>query len=253
MSSNGKRPLAHLQSLFGFHTPVPDVVIKLLPKIGPDGFALWCYFMFRIYNDKRREGDLACWPSWERMETDTGMSRRRIGKALQSLVDAHILSKRRRFSRSTVYQLHPPGTGSDHPQFPHCEGNSSLTVREPVPSGGGTNQDSLNQERKVNREKGPDDGPSLLPGAQRDSAQSADLASHLGRICRLAPSSKKVREAVQILERMHYAPADLLAYETDDDGLPIDSCKWSGRKHPWPSQVVQYLPEWMARREAPDD
>jgi hypothetical protein len=159
MSSN------QLKSDWGFHTPVPDVVIELLPKIGTEGLALFTYFMYRVYSNRRKAGDYTLFPSWETIERDTGMSRRKIGRGMAALENAGLLVRRKRFGKSTIYTLTPsvkevePTAEEEVAPERNETVPSSLNVREQspqsegaVPSERGSNQEQINQEQH-NREK----------------------------------------------------------------------------------------------------
>ena len=103
-----EQPLDELHTTFGFTTPIPDEIIKALPKIGADAFSVWCYLMFRIYNNRRASGEFVCWPSYNLISEDTGLSRHRISKAIKTLETKKWIARRKRFSGSTIYTLISP-------------------------------------------------------------------------------------------------------------------------------------------------
>lgn len=146
-NEENERTMDKLHSEFGFSTPIPDCVIEAIPEIGAEGLTMFCYLMFRIYNDKRTRGEFVCWPSWENMQIQTKMSRRKIGKGLKALAKAGFLERKRRFSDSTIYRLKAP----KH-QSPHIEGNeevtgSSLTVREQFPHSETSSSEGLTKKK----------------------------------------------------------------------------------------------------------
>ena len=83
-----------LHSEFGFTIPIPDEVIQSLPDIGSAGLAMFCYLMYRTYNDKRTQGEISAWPNLENMLIQTGMAPQEIQKGLKALEDNGFLPRR---------------------------------------------------------------------------------------------------------------------------------------------------------------
>ena len=99
--------MTKLTDEWGFFTPMPEVVIEMAAELGSDAVFL---FMYLRYKTHRRSG--SAWPSYTKMHEDFRWGRRRISNALKVLTDAKLLSKRKRFSGSTVYTLtRPPDVG----------------------------------------------------------------------------------------------------------------------------------------------
>ena len=95
--------MSKLSDKIGSFTAFPNAVIKLWTKIGVDGIALFLYLRYRT----NYETEVA-FPSYDKIRADTGLTRRRIAKAIRSLEAVKVVERRRRFGNSTVYTLKLP-------------------------------------------------------------------------------------------------------------------------------------------------
>ncbi len=95
--------MSKLSDEIGQFASIPHTVIKMCPEITADGLALFTYLRYRTNHDT---GD--AFPSYDTIQKDTGMSRRRIARALRALIDAGVATRKRRFSGSTIYSLVMP-------------------------------------------------------------------------------------------------------------------------------------------------
>jgi len=96
--------------IWGFFTPMPEVVLEMMPEIGTDAVVM---FLFLSYRTNRERG--VAWPSYEHMQEwfkntrGQSWSRQRISAAIKQLeTHAGVLTKGRRFNSSNLYRLHPP-------------------------------------------------------------------------------------------------------------------------------------------------
>lgn len=87
----------------GQFTTIPNSVIELWPSIGVDGMALLVYLRYRTNS---QTGD--AFPSYDKITADTGLTRRRIAKAIRLLESVGLVERKRRFSASTIYTLKMP-------------------------------------------------------------------------------------------------------------------------------------------------
>ena len=81
----------------GQFTTIPNTVIALCPKIGPDGMTLFVYLRYRTNHETGE-----AFPSLNTICAETGLTRRRAVIASRALVENDLMDKRRRFSGSTV-------------------------------------------------------------------------------------------------------------------------------------------------------
>ena len=96
-------------SIGGFVT-IPNTVMELLPAIGVDAFTLFAYLRYRTNSQSG-----VAFPSYDTIQADTGLTRRRIAGAIRALEGAELLDRRRRFGNSTVYTLKMPVV--QHPNY----------------------------------------------------------------------------------------------------------------------------------------
>lgn len=87
----------------GQFTTIPNSIIELWPAIGIDGMALFVYLRYRTNG---QTGD--AFPSYDRITSDTLLTRRRIAQAIRQLESAGLIERKRRFSASTIYTLKIP-------------------------------------------------------------------------------------------------------------------------------------------------
>lgn len=95
--------MSKLHDKIGSFTAVPNSVIQLWPVIGLDAFGLFTYLRFRTNS---QSGD--AFPSYDLIQAETGIGRRRIAKAIRVLEDHHLLERKKRFSQATIYTLTLP-------------------------------------------------------------------------------------------------------------------------------------------------
>jgi hypothetical protein len=99
MSAGSKSTLL---DTIGQFTTIPNSVIKMWAEIGEDAFQFFVYLRYRSgTNDE-------CWPSYDTITQDTGMNRNRIAAAIKTLEEHKLMTRKRRFSGSTIYSLHLP-------------------------------------------------------------------------------------------------------------------------------------------------
>lgn len=156
-----EKPMDKLHSAFGFTTPIPDQVIEALPKIGAEGFTLFSYLMYRIYNNKRESGNFTAFPSRATILSETGLSNRKLNKAIGALEDAGFLERKKRFGASVIYTLKPSSSTMDELPFssPSTEDHQSIHNGSPVHPQRMTNQDKSNQDESNNNKKAVVDSP----------------------------------------------------------------------------------------------
>lgn len=87
----------------GQFTTVPNSVIRLMPKIGCDGMALFVYLRYRTNSETE-----VAFPSYDTIQLETGLTRRRIAKAIRLMEVKKIMERKRRFGQSTLYTLVMP-------------------------------------------------------------------------------------------------------------------------------------------------
>lgn len=87
----------------GQFTTIPNSIIELWPSIGVDGMALLVYLRYRTNG---QTGD--AFPSYDRITSDTLLTRRRIAQAIRQLESVGLIERKRRFSASTIYTLKMP-------------------------------------------------------------------------------------------------------------------------------------------------
>lgn len=100
--------MSKLSDKIGSFTTVPNSVIKLWPEVGIDGMALFLYLRYRTNS----ESDIA-FPSYDTIQKDTTITRRRIAKAIRKLESCGLMERKRRFGASTYYTLKLPSISAD--------------------------------------------------------------------------------------------------------------------------------------------
>lgn len=91
----------------GTFTVIPNSVMKMLPEIGIDAFGFFSYLCFRA----NEIGE--CWPSYDTIQKDTGLTRHRISASIRTLEKFGLLERIKRFSNSTIYILKMPAISKD--------------------------------------------------------------------------------------------------------------------------------------------
>lgn len=97
---NGNRSI--LYDAIGAFTSIPNSVIEMWPKIGNDAICLFLYFRYRSGSTGY------CYPSYETIQKNTGLTRQRISASIKTLLDNGLLERKKRFSGSSVYALKMP-------------------------------------------------------------------------------------------------------------------------------------------------
>ena len=95
--------MSKLSDQIGQFITIPVSVVKAIPQIGKDAFVLFSYLRFRTNS---RSGK--AFPSFDKIQEDTGLVRRKIAAALRSLESAGFVTRKRRFGASTIYTLIVP-------------------------------------------------------------------------------------------------------------------------------------------------
>lgn len=97
-----------LYDKIGQFTAMPNSVIDLWHEIGTDAIGLFLYLRYRT----NKEG--VAFPSYNKINEDTGLSKTRISEAMKILNAFDLLEKKKRFSGSNKYFLKcPPPMGVD--------------------------------------------------------------------------------------------------------------------------------------------
>jgi hypothetical protein len=138
---------------WGFWTSIPEVVTALMPKIGTDAYAVFCYLRFRTNKERG-----VAWPSYKAMQAETGLHSRKLAAAIRKLEAEGLLAKTRRFGGSTEYRLlRPPalvvpiasngGSNGAPPLHPPLDASLHPTVSENPDSSIQTEDVSYPKER----------------------------------------------------------------------------------------------------------
>jgi biotin operon repressor len=86
----------------GQFTTIPNTVIRMWPVIGTDAFVL--FVCLRYHSDDKGES----FPAYPKITEETGLSRNRIARAIRALEKNNLLTRKKRFSGSTIYTLVMP-------------------------------------------------------------------------------------------------------------------------------------------------
>ena len=128
--------MGYLKDQWGFTTAMPETVIELTSEIGSDAVFIFLYLRYRT-NKKRG----VAWPNYETMRHDIGWGKQRISNALQALEENKLLTRHKRYGKSTEYTLTKPpnvgGTGEEAPSSTATvlmEKDDSSTVARPKKS-----------------------------------------------------------------------------------------------------------------------
>lgn len=128
----------------GHFTAMPEVVIERWGEIGTDAVALFLYLRYRT---NRERGD--AWPGYDRIQADIGWGRRRIKNGIDALEDADLLSRTKRFGKSTIYRLKlPPGVGEASAARPPDVGEDRASS-SPLPPDVGVSDDEAASSRDL--------------------------------------------------------------------------------------------------------
>jgi hypothetical protein len=92
--------MSKLSDRIGQFITIPVTVVKMFPLLSPEAVKIFVYLRFKT-NSKT---DTA-FPSYDSIQKDTKMSRRKIARAIRELMTVGLVERRRRFSSSTIYTL----------------------------------------------------------------------------------------------------------------------------------------------------
>src|SRR3990167_8433804 len=95
--------MSRLFDKIGAFTTVPNSIIKMWPDLGGDAMQLVLYLRYRTNS----ETEIA-FPSYDTIQRDTTLTRRRIAKAIRALEVLNLVERKRRFGGSTIYTLQLP-------------------------------------------------------------------------------------------------------------------------------------------------
>lgn len=95
--------MSKLHDKIGSFTIIPNSVVKLWSVIGLDAMGLFVYMRYRT---NTQTGD--AFPGYDLIQKETGIGRRRIAKAIRVLELHHLLERKKRFGKSTIYTLTLP-------------------------------------------------------------------------------------------------------------------------------------------------
>lgn len=93
-------PPSKLVDEIGQFTVIPNWIIRLGGQIGPDGLAL--ILALRYHSGAVDSGSF---PSYDTLQSETGLTRRRIAKAIRNLESMTLLERKKRFGQSTIYTI----------------------------------------------------------------------------------------------------------------------------------------------------
>lgn len=123
----------------GQFTTIPNSVIDMWADIGPDAMSIFLYLRFRTNRETGK-----AFPSYARMQKDTGIPRQRISAALKCLNEAGLIIKERRFGESTLYTLKMPAIETEE-ETATSSSTSELSVVRQVH----TNQTDINKKKEA--------------------------------------------------------------------------------------------------------
>lgn len=83
----------------GRFTPIPNAVIE--SRLSANAFRIYCILAYHVNRDSGQ-----AWPSYDLLQSISGMCRPTVSRSLTELLDAGLVTKKRRFGRSTVYMIH---------------------------------------------------------------------------------------------------------------------------------------------------
>ena len=96
-----------LSDKIGRFVAIPHTFIKDLPNLPPCAHTL---FLYLRYKANLHTGD--AFPAYDTIANETGMARATVSKAITALVGRGWITKKRRFSNSTIYELCDPSISS---------------------------------------------------------------------------------------------------------------------------------------------
>lgn len=96
-------PTTKLYDEWGSFTAIPNDVIKMCPALGADGMTIFVYLRYRTNSESG-----VAFPSMDTIQEDTGVTRKRIVKAIRQMEDLKLMTRQKRFGQSTIYTLKRP-------------------------------------------------------------------------------------------------------------------------------------------------
>lgn len=110
--------MSKLSDKIGQFATIPETVIAQWNEIGNEGMLVFIYLRYRT---NRERG--TAYPSYDRIQNDTGMHPRAISRGIKALEKANLLERKKRFGKPTIYVLKLPDP-------PDMGGDSSSSVEE---------------------------------------------------------------------------------------------------------------------------
>jgi len=83
----------------GPFTVISNIVIQLIPEIGRNAFVVYSCLACRA-NSKGE-----CWPGYDKLQEDTGLSRAPLAEAIKILVDTGLVQRKKHFSKASTYRV----------------------------------------------------------------------------------------------------------------------------------------------------
>lgn len=151
----------------GAFTTMPNSVIKLWPQIGTDGIALFLYLRYRTNSETE-----VAFPGYTDIRTSTGLTRNRIALAIRSLEAVKVLTRRKRFSQSTIYTTHLPAISPDvgllAEDAPLVQTSDCISPDVGLPLVRAVDSNKIDLTRAHRTRKGADAPPSAQPSTTRE-------------------------------------------------------------------------------------
>jgi hypothetical protein len=87
----------NLLDKIGTFTVIPDTVVKMIPKLGFTAYTFYTYLRHRAGNKN------GCYPSYETINRDIGMSSATIAKAVKVLIEHNLISVNKGSNGNNIY------------------------------------------------------------------------------------------------------------------------------------------------------
>jgi hypothetical protein len=95
--------VSKLSDKIGAFVTIPNTLFKMMDVIGIDAFVLFCYLRYRTNGETGK-----AFPSYNTIQADTSLTRRRIAAAIRWLEQYDLVERRKRFGQSSHYILKIP-------------------------------------------------------------------------------------------------------------------------------------------------
>lgn len=190
MSKHGDR----LHDRIGNFTTIPNSVIKRARKLGSHALTLFVYLRYRT-NQKTE----TAYPSYTTIHDDTGLTRTSIAKSILKLETEKLLTRRRRFSSSTIYTLHSGFTISPESRLM----KSSISPDSGLPLV--QNQDANKIE--LTRSRG-----GAAPARKRASKSVRELAREIENVFALDLDREGDQLAQRLIDKHNATPAQVKTF-----------------------------------------